>query len=362
MLRSGVWLGEWSQCRIVDETTFIGIGSCVHRPCPASPSVKRSCPMIQAGLAGTGPNWNRYQSVLSHLRRPLHVVAVFDNTPARAENGTVAAVAGLQALARRADVQAILLMDSGWTGMAGLDLLTTGDKSVLVANWIDADRARFERIHQRAAEAGATVMPAMWRRYMPASIRLQELIATDLGPPQSIELTVTTPARQSERRRELEPLIGWIDYCRNLFRSFPESVSLDSDAGGPSRASLRILYPTRPGDGTSNGQLRAIIQIAKNVDESASDGLLDESLPAIPRISVTCDGGCAEIINRVELEWRANDGPVHTESLETERSEEEIMLDLFCRRVVGGLIPVADFNDAVQAMRIVEQTGLLTDG
>ena len=317
--------------------------------------------MIQAGLAGTGPNWNRYQSVLSHLRRPLHVVAVFDNTPARAESGSVASVAGLQALARRADVQAILLMDCGWTGMAGLDLLTTGDKSVLVANWIDADRARFERIHQRAAEAGATVMPAMWRRYMPASIRLQELIATDLGPPQMIELTVTAPSRQSNGRQKLESLIGWIDYCRNLFRSFPESVSLDSDAGGPTGASLRILYPARPGDTTSDGQRRAVIRISENADGGASDGLLDESLPAIPRISVTCDGGSAEITNRVELQWRVNDGPVQTESLAAERSEEEIMLDLFCRRVVGGLIPVADFNDAVQAMRIVEQTGLLTN-
>jgi len=317
--------------------------------------------MIQAGLAGTGPMWNRYQSVLSHLRRPLHVVAVFDNTPARAEYGSVASVAGLQALARRADVQAILLMDCGWTGMAGLDLLTTGDKSVLVANWIDADRVRFERIHQRAAEAGATVMPAMWRRYMPASIRLQELIATDLGPPQLIELTVTAPARQSNGRQKLEPLIGWIDYCRNLFRSFPESVSLDSDAGDPTGASLRILYPARSGDATPDGRRRAVIRIAEHADGEASDGLLDESLPAIPRISVTCDGGSAEITNRVELEWQVNDGPVQTESLAAERSEEEIMLDLFCRRVVGGLIPVADFNDAVQAMRIVEQTGLLTD-
>jgi len=315
--------------------------------------------MIQAGLAGTGPNWNRYQSVLSHLRRPLHVVAVFDNTPARAESGSVASVAGLQALARRADVQAILLMDCGWTGMAGLDLLTTGDKSVLVANWIDADRARFERIHQRAAEAGATVMPAMWRRYMPASIRLQELIATDLGPPQMIELTVTAPSRQPNGRQKLEPLIGWIDYCRNLFRSFPESVSLDSDAGGPTGASLRILYPARPGDTTSDGQRRAVIRISEKTDGEVSDILPNESLPAIPRISVTCDGGSAEIINRVELDWRVNDGPVQTESLAAERSEEEIMLDLFCRRVVGGLIPVADFNDAVQAMRIIEQTGLL---
>ena len=318
--------------------------------------------MIQAGLTGTGPTWNRYQSVLSHLRRPLHVVAVFDNTPAKAENGSVASVTGLQALARRADVQAILLMDSGWTGIAGLDLLTTGDKSVLVANWIDADRARFERSHQRAAEAGATVMPAMWRRYMPASIRLQELIATDLGPPQLIELTVTAPPSRSNGRQKLEPLIGWIDYCRNLFRSFPESVSLDSDASGPSGTSLQIHYPARSGVTTPDSQRRAIIRIDENADGGASDGLPQESLPAIPRISVTCDGGSAEIINRVELEWRANDEPVQTESLAAERSEEEIMLDLFCRRVVGGLIPVADFNDAVQAMRIVEQTGLLTNG
>jgi predicted dehydrogenase len=315
--------------------------------------------MIQAGLAGAGPIWNRYQSVLPQLRRPLHVVAVFDNTPARAENGSVASVTGLQALARRADVQAILLMNAGWMGMTGLDLLTTGDKSVLVADWIDADRSRYEQIHHRAAEAGATVMPAMWRRYMPASIRLQELIATDLGPPQLIELAVTRPPERSSGHHALEPLIGWIDYCRNLFRSFPESASLDRDRGESPGASLRILYSTRPGDATSDGRREAIIRISGNADEPASNLSAHESLPSIPRISVTCDGGSAEIVNRGELKWRVDDGPVQTECLAAERSEEEIMLDLFCRRVVGGLIPVADFNDAVQAMRIIEQTGIL---
>lgn len=317
--------------------------------------------MIQAGLAGTGPIWNRYQSVLPQLRRPLHVVSVFDGTPALAEYGDAIPVTGLQALARRADVQAILLMDSGWTGMAGLDLLTTGDKSVLVAHWIDADRARFEQVHQRAAEAGATVMPAMWRRYMPASIRLQELIATDLGPPRSIELTVTVPPRQPGDCQTLEPLIGWIDYCRNLFRSFPEAVSLAPESHGETGTCLRIVYPPGPGNETPDGQRCALIQVAESAEGATADGLPDDLSSVIPRITVECHGGSASLINRTELEWRLGDESVRTETLTAERSEEEIMLDLFCRRVVGGLIPVADFNDLVQAMRIIEQTGLLAN-
>jgi hypothetical protein len=40
------------------------------------------------------------------------------------------------------------------------------------------------------------------------------------------------------------------------------------------------------------------------------------------------------------------------ESLLSERSDVEVMLDHFCRRVVGGLIPVADLGDVRRCYRL----------
>lgn len=304
--------------------------------------------MIQAALAGTGPNWQRYQSALSQLRRPLHVAAVFDCTPALARDNSAAPVSGMQALARRADVQAILLMDAGWTGLAGLELLATSRRPVLVADWVGADRHRLERIHALAVEAGATIMPTMWRRYMPASIRLQELMATDLGLPQSIELSIPLTDRTATNGRAMEPLIGWIDYCRNLFRSFPDPVSLDARTSGSEACTLRMEFPSGSRTDTAPARQAVIHLVESDADESAT----------APQIDVTCTGGTARIRDRHELEWQSGDRQPQSEVLTSDRSEEEIMLDLFCRRVVGGLIPVADFNDLVHAVRVLEEVGL----
>lgn len=313
--------------------------------------------MIQAGLVGTGPTWKRYRSVLPRLRRTLHVSAVFDGTPALAVEESAAPASGLRALGRRADVQAILLMNSGWIRCTAIELLASANKPILVADWSDMDRPRLEQLHQTASDCGVTIMPTMWRRYMPASIRLQELIATDLGPPHSIELTIDHPDTSSGCH-SLEPLIGWIDYCRNLFRSFPASATLVSATDGSDLTTLQILYPAHVATDSSASPRQATIHLSRPGASSAMTEAATGTGASLPRISISCSGGSAAISSRSELQWNTNDEPPHVESLESERSEEEIMLDLFCRRVVGGLIPVADCNDQVQAMRVVEAAGI----
>ena len=55
----------------------------------------------------------------------------------------------------------------------------------------------------------------------------------------------------------------------------------------------------------------------------------------------------------MQLSW-VSDGERRVESLVSERSEVEVMLDHFCRRVVGGLIPVADLADICSHLRLIE--------
>ena len=73
-----------------------------------------------------------------------------------------------------------------------------------------------------------------------------------------------------------------------------------------------------------------------------------------PRLLLTVEG-VAEIRSASEVAWRSGDRPMESEKLTSDRSEHDIMLDLFCRRVAGGLIPVPDFFDVSHALRMIEQ-------
>ena len=297
--------------------------------------------MIQAGLVGTGPNWKRFQSVLPQLRRSLHVSAVYDCTPALAKLDSAESASGLQALARRADIQAILLMNAGWMGLTALELLAASDKPIFVADWEHLDLERLSQIHESASDRGVTVIPAMRSRYMPASIRLQELMATEIGPP----ISISTGANVGDgplTGSNLAAVVPWIDYCRNLFRSCPESVSfLPPNDPDEDTACLTITYPPLPGENSEYGKREADISIGLS-----------------STIRVECTNGSAVIYGDDYLQWERADGSHQNEHLKSERTEEEIMLDLFCRRVVGGLIPVPDCNDLVQAIRVVHNAGL----
>lgn len=48
------------------------------------------------------------------------------------------------------------------------------------------------------------------------------------------------------------------------------------------------------------------------------------------------------------VEWTA-DGKQQSEELTAERTETEVLLDHFCRRAVGGLIPVPTLEDLMRA-------------
>jgi hypothetical protein len=66
-----------------------------------------------------------------------------------------------------------------------------------------------------------------------------------------------------------------------------------------------------------------------------------------------CQRGTATLESGTQIVWQDGDKSV-CETLTSERTETEVMLDLFCRRVVGGLIPVADISDVLRGARLLE--------
>jgi predicted dehydrogenase len=339
--------------------------------------------MIQVGLVGVGFHWERYRPALSQLRQPIHVEAVYDPVFARAESAArdleADPVHGISALAARGNVDAILVMDPGWTRTSVLSLLSRQEKPVFFAPWLIDGTDSHQRLAAIQSDSDVRIVPAMWRRFLPAAIRLQELIATEIGQPREINVDLTTPAecrsdvendtgadnsKQTDSGQcvSLESIVGWLDFCRNLFRAFPVSASLtpkpsarDDPKQRDQSFELNIKYPPAASSGNdstaSNPERRherkARLKIGLGIQRSAADfthhlltagespaveaarsAIADSPRPGIPKIELHCERGI-------------------------ERTEEEIMLDIFCRRVVGGLVPVADLNDVLKPIQLL---------
>ena len=350
--------------------------------------------MLQLGVAGVGQHFARYRDVLRRLRNPVEIDAVYDCVFARAEyvadREDIVWESGLGGLGRRHSVDAILLLDSSWNEVAGLRCLARCGKPVFVAPWLNGSATEFERLHETATTHGVSLMPALWRRYVPAAVRIQELIATELGRVSSIDLSIGT-TRSAESLTET--LVGWLDFCRNLFRTFPVQSrihdsgvndrhseggvleDLPAPADGRSSVNLVVDYPAtasatevRAGHATltltsSDGsETLALLQAAVGRPQKRGPAIGDASnSSSVPTdgllhpVRISCERGWAEIRSASEVTWQSGDQPVESEKLTADRSERDIMLDLFCRRVAGGLVPVPDFHDVSHALRIIEQ-------
>jgi len=331
--------------------------------------------MINVGVIGVGPEWDQYGTALQTLHHPVGVCAVYDSVHARAEQAaeSLAAVAakGIGELAGRRDLGAVLLLQPGWAGTASLDVLSRCGKPVFIRPWLPAPASFYEEIFERTSQAGLMLMPTMWRRFMPATMRLQELFATDLGEPLQLDVHLDL----SDDWNPAEKLVGWLDFARNLFRTYPEHSRLVPDGNHSLR--MTVQYPT----GRTGGKPReAVLHISsdqhttndlRNRLQTAVSGKTDPGIKSrdtaqpehngltVAQIHCLCESGSAALLSRTSLSWQTNTAPrdadcPYREELRFERTETQVMLDLFCRRLVGGLIPVADFSDISRALRLIE--------
>lgn len=309
--------------------------------------------MVNVGVIGLGPAWDRrYRSALQHLEKRMRVRAVFDPVFSRsarvAANLQAAAEGGLSALAKRSDVDAVLLLESAWYGCEALRLVCAANKPVYIAADYGDDPATLQALHWTAMNYGLTLMPELGRRYTPASARLQELMATCLGRPQRVTITVQRENRDDETdespEREIahRELLSWFDWTRYVIRATPLQVQA---SGGSGDEEIRIDYsPPKSGGPTPVAELR--------LPKTGSNG----SEPSDPQQEIVCERGTAIIEAPTVIRWDSQ-GQTATETLTADRNETEVMLDHFCRRVVGGLIPVADLADISRGLELIQATG-----
>lgn len=311
--------------------------------------------MVRIGIIGLGPYWEqRYEPVLRAMDQRIQIKAVYDPVRSRAEqvaaHWNAAAVSGIGCLVSRYAVDAFLLLHSDWMNHYPLTLLSQQHRPVYIAGSLGEDLGMLESIHSRAAEQLVTLMPEFSRRYSQATSRFFELVVTRLGKPNSILIETCCPAADQQvaipgQKNETDFLVGLMDWCCYVMRTKPVRVqtTLHSDSSDRSEDYREIKIDFLPDPVTGAARFATIkIKIQHR-----------DSEPLFPRHQIICRKGLAEFHSPDEIHWE-NEESTMTESLKSDRRELEVMLDHFCRRAVGGIIPVANIRDVCQAIQLVQ--------
>ncbi len=293
--------------------------------------------MLEIGLIGLGPEWEeQYRPALGGLRQRLRVTAVYDFVASRgaqvaAELGA-AHVTGMRALLERSDVAAVLILDSAWTGLWPMRFAVEYRKPAFVARVGEHLPAELEELQAGAQEAGILVVPELRHRATPATMRLRELTATQLGPVQSLELELDVGATALLQ----SAWVAALDWCSFVAQSAPLEVT--PVAGQTTGVSVRFKRAT-----TGGTQVEAQIRVLQSGSGAELPGVTAR---------VACVAGSADVLEPHVLVWRRGEDEVR-ESLGSDRPGIEVLLGHFARRIVGGLVPVPDLGDVCRVLRLL---------
>ncbi len=327
---------------------------------------------IRLGLVGLGEAWQkRHAPALHALADRFEVRAVCEQVSHRAQYVAdefgAATVGGFQALMRREDIDAVLILADQWYGPLPILAACDNRKAVYCAAGFDLPVDEAETICRRVDEAGIAFVAEFLRRYTPGSLRLKELIATQLGEPRLLfchqrlgfdcdESNRNGRTSVNSPRRELIELVDW---CRYLIGHNPTSVT--------------GLMHACPNQGSENVALEGHDYQAISLDfsdpQKPTDGPLaqiscsryfpaqwQEAVNYRPpaALQIVCQRGIAFLDLPTTLIWYDEAGR-HQESLENERPVGEQLLIHFFRAVTSLVRSRTDLDDACRAITIVQQ-------
>lgn len=296
---------------------------------------------VSVALVGVGPIWDlHYRDAVQRLSSRLCVKAVCDSVALRAtavaEEFQATAVSCPWLLTQRKDLDAWLILDPGWFGPYPARLAVEHRRAALLANPFSAPVSVLVPLLHQARDRDEMLVLEFAQRFTPATTRLRELIATRLGRIRTIEITVDRPGTS-------ESIRGWLLECASEVVELFDWSSCLAGGGIPrvelTSGSLQLSFPERNGFG-----VRVSIRFA-------AEG------PAVR--AVECESGRATLTGPAQISWQVTGGGCQEEVLCHERSPHEIVLDQFCRRALGGLVPVPSIHDAFRSLDAVQAAARL---
>lgn len=330
--------------------------------------------MLNVGLIGLGPEWERrFRPALARLAPRLSVRCVHASILSRAEQAAAEIgcdlAHGLMSLMERDDVRALLILDTEWYGAVPAQLACQVGKPAFLATRLAHGSHDADRLVRQAAQTGVTLMPDLAHRYTPATARLRELMATRLGRPLSLAVDVVAHGNSFLGKSEMpdacrEALAVAVDWSTTLAGAPPVSVRAVRNCADE-RLELHVEFRRPPAQSAAPSALvRLAAEVPGPSHDSPSNNGCDTSITL--RAKVECARGSALLDGPQEITWNLNAtestgepteetaGERIVESLASDRPGLEVMLDHFCRRVVGGLIPVPTLDDLCRAFQYVD--------
>ncbi|TWT57459.1 hypothetical protein KOR42_08200 [Thalassoglobus neptunius] len=216
-------------------------------------------------------------------------------------------------------IDGLIVSSDRWIGLPKWNPISSCEKPVLLRSSAFGDSSRVERLYTLTQGLSSLILPELFNRWTPSTLRLRELLATRLGPLNSMKVV----CQETEDRASL---IAKLDWCLAMIQEAPLTIVPDQEQQS---VSVQVA---------DSRNVTIVIDFQGNRDSSH----------ATVESSVTCKGGVANLFGADTLAWECG-GPQYEESLEHERSSLKVCLDLFGRRIAGGIVPIPDLGDAVRA-------------
>lgn len=326
---------------------------------------------LRVGLVGLGADWeNRHRPALRSLGDRFEVRAICEQVAQRAAQAArefnADQVDGFRALARREDIDAILMLSRQWYGSLPILAACDAGKAVYTAAGLELDAELALKIKQRVERSGISFMAEFPCRQAPATLRLKELIATRLGQPRLLFCHRRKPAdngadaaRMAGTAHRLHDLIELVDWCRYVVGTEPTQVFGVMHADPASRGSDNAVtcedYQMMSLDFSPDGAIGtgplAQISCGRYVPAHWVEAVTFRPPAAL---QVTCEHGIAFIDLPSSLIWFDTAGR-HQESLESERPVGEQLLSQFYRNVTSLVRNTSSLEDAYRALEVVLQ-------
>jgi predicted dehydrogenase len=322
---------------------------------------------LRIGIVGLGSVWDtRHRPALRSLADRFEVRAVCEPVAHRAcgtakDFGAVA-LDSFRLLAHREDVDAIVYLSSHWYGALPIIAACEAGKAIYCATAVDLDQHWLETIRTRVQASGIAFISELPYRLSPATLRLKELIVTQLGKPRLLfchrrHSQPNYVAGEDPQRATMRELRQLVDWCRYVVGDEPTSVVGLSHQIEPNSPDNGDDYQMMSLDFSNCGALGtgAVAQIScSRYMPPAWHEAVTFRPPAA--MQVACERGIAFIDLPSTLIWFDEAGR-HMESLDSERPVGEQLLLHFYRSVTSLIRSTSSIDDAYHAHRIVTLAG-----
>ena len=324
---------------------------------------------IRVGIVGLGHRWRaRHLPALRSLADRFDVRAVFDAVYQLAVNAAeefgAEPVGGIEPLLAREDVDAVLILATGWHGFYPLLASRRAEKPLYYGGPLGILGRCKQEIGNDIVDY-PRFMAELPRRWTPGTIRLKELIATTLGRPKLLFCHQRRGAENeaaeenggdAERGRELIEMVDWCCYVvgesprsvigvQHQIGSEPGPIEVPAhDAFDYQSLTLDFSSPDSPGT-----QTVAQISFGQYFPSSWQEAI---NYRPLADLQIACENGVAFVDLPSTLVWFDSFGR-HQESLDSERPVGEQLLLRFHQSILHREHHLSDWAEVRRALEIL---------